>query len=112
MRRTRRTALFALAASAVLSAQDERTPGERRAPPLPPNSDEDVKLPNGKSQKNEIAKQEHEHALKDAEELVSVAQELREELKKSGNYVVSVSSVKKTEEIERLARKIRGRLKQ
>ncbi|MBV9406986.1 MAG: hypothetical protein JO211_16680, partial [Acidobacteriaceae bacterium] len=67
---------------------------------------------NGKSQKDAIAKQEHEHALKDAEDLVAVAQQLRDELQKSGDYVVSMSSVKKTEEIERLARRIRGRLKQ
>ncbi len=30
---------------------------------------------------------------------------------KAGNYVVPVASVKKTEEIEKLARRIRGRLK-
>jgi hypothetical protein len=32
-------------------------------------------------------------------------------LQRAGNYVVPVSSVKKTEEIEKLARRIRGRLK-
>ena len=103
---------MALAASALLAARGRQSQDDQRRPPLPPNPDEDTKLPNGKSQKNEIAKQEHEHALKDADDLVSMAQQLRDELEKSGDYVVSVSSVKKTEEIERLARRIRARLKQ
>ena len=109
MRSTRRAVLASLAASALCAAQEQE-----QAPqlPAPPNPNEDVKLPNGKSQKDEIAKQQHQQALKDANNLVEVAEQLRDELKNSGNYVVSVSSVRKTEEIERLARRIRGRLKQ
>lgn len=79
--------------------------------PIPPNPNEDTKLPNGKSQKDAIAKEDHEQALKDVNDLIGVAQQLRDELEKSGEHVVSISSLKKTEEIERLARKIRGRLK-
>ena len=37
-------------------------------------ADEDPQLPNGKSQKDAIAKQQHEQALKDADELVDTAQ--------------------------------------
>ena len=100
-----------LVASVVL-AQDpgQEDPRQQRLPRVP-NPDEDTKLPNGKSQKNEIAKQDHQQALKDAEDLVSMAEQLRDELKKAGDYVVPVASVKKTEEIEKLARRIRGRLK-
>lgn len=110
---TRRTALLALAASALVKteAQEPEDPRQRRLP-LPPNPDEDQKLPNGKSQKDAIAKQEHQQALKDTNDLIAVAQQLKDELQKAGDYVVPLSSVKKTEEIERLARKIRGRLKQ
>ncbi len=113
MRSTRRTALLALAASALVTAQEQEPPNERqRGLTLPPNPDEDQKLPNGKSQKDAIAKQEHEQALKDANDLIAVAQQLKAELQKAGDYVIPLSSVKKTEDIERLARKIRGRLKQ
>ncbi len=112
MNPTRRTALLAFAAPALAPANRQDQQEQPRTVPLPPNPDEDTKLPNGKSQKNEIAKQQHEQALKDANELVATAQQLRDDLRKSGDYVVSVSSVKKTEEIERLARRIRGRLKQ
>jgi hypothetical protein len=108
---TRRTALF-LSVLTPLVAQDaqQQTPDGRR--PLPDHQpDEDVRLPNGKSQKDAISKQAHEDALKDVESLIQLAENLRDELKHSGEYVVSVSSLKKTEEIEKLARHIRGKLK-
>jgi hypothetical protein len=112
---SRRSVLLSSFASALLCAQDQdgqQPPGNRRLTPLPnPSNPEDRKLPNGKSQNDAIAKQNHEQALKDANDLIAVAEHLRDELQKAGNYVVPVSSVKKTEEIEKLARRIRGRLK-
>jgi hypothetical protein len=98
------------ASAALLGKQQNPNPQNDRTL-VPPNPNDDVKLPNGKSQKDAIAKQDHEQALRDVDDLISVAQQLRDELQKSGEHVVSVSSLKKTEEIERLARKIRGRLK-
>ena len=76
-----------------------------------PEPNEDPRLPDGRSQKNAIAKQQHEQALKEADQLVSIAENLRDVLRKAGTYVVPVGSVKKTEEIEKLAKRIRGRLK-
>lgn len=111
MGRTRRSALFTLLLPGLVRAQAQDPQEQDRQLPLPPNSDEDRRLPNGKSQKDAIAKQEHQQMLKDANDLVAAAQQLRDELQKAGDYVVPVSSVKKTEEIERLARRIRGRLK-
>jgi Zn-dependent oligopeptidase len=84
-------------------------PNDRR--PKEPNPNEDPRLPDGRSQKNAIAKQQHEDALKDAERLVEAAQDLRDELQRAGTFVVPLGSVKKTEEIEKLAKRIRGRLK-
>jgi len=112
MGHTRRAVLLCAGASALLAAQDQsEQPPARHELPIP-KPDEDDRLPNGKSRKNEIAKQEHEQALKDTEELIAVAEQLKDELRKAGDYVVPLSSVKKTEEIEKLARRIRGRLKQ
>src|SRR5579863_10161884 len=110
---TRRTAMLSLVASAAALArqQERQDQQDDRRLPLPPNPNEDTKLPNGKSQKDLIAKEDHEQALKDVKELISIAEQLRNDLERSGEHVVSVSSVKKTEDIERLARKIRGRLK-
>ncbi len=108
MDHTRRAALFSLLASPL--AANPQKPYDRELP-VPRIPDEDPRLPNGKSQKNAMAKQNHEEALKDAEELVTTAQQLQDEIKKAGSYVVPVESLKKTEEIEKLARRIRGRLK-
>ena len=111
MRGTRRFALFSLLGSAIFAAgrQEIPNPNDRR-PTYPETDDDDKRLPNGKSQKDAIAKEQHEQALKDANDLVSIAEGLRDELQKAGNYVVPVGSVKKTEQIEKLAKKIRGRL--
>jgi hypothetical protein len=112
MRPSRRGAFLVFLAAGILGGADQDPQNQRRPLPIPPAPDEDTRLPDGKSQKNAIAKQQHEEALKDVNDLLAVAQELKDELQKAGNYVVPVSSVKKTEEIEKLARKIRGRLKQ
>jgi hypothetical protein len=47
----------------------------------------------------------------EANKLVELAGQLRNELQQAGSYVVPLSSVKKTQEIEKLARRIRGQLK-
>jgi hypothetical protein len=70
----------------------------------------DPRHPNGKSQKDAIAQSEHEKALKDVEELASPSNELRDDIKKIGNIVVPVSALKKTHEIEKLARRLRSHL--
>jgi len=111
MGRTRRHALLALLLSPAWSAQEQFPPDPRHSDPFPKHPEEDTKLPNGKSQKDAIAKYNHEQSLKDAEELIAAATSLRDELQKAGTYVVPLASVKKTEEIEKLARRIRGRLK-
>jgi hypothetical protein len=110
MDRTRRSMLLSVGASAVLAAQ-QQNPQQPQLPEIP-KPDEEDKMPDGKSRKNAIAKEEHEAALKDANQLIAVAQQLKDELEKAGEYVVPLSSVKRTEEIEKLARRIRGRLKQ
>jgi|SRR5579859_2464634 len=76
-----------------------------------PNDDSDPKLPDGRSQKTAIAKEDYQHSLDDAKELVKLAQSLQEELEKNDQYVVSVNTLRKTEDIEKLAKKIRSRLR-
>lgn len=80
-------------------------------PPFPPAHPEEERLPNGKSQKDAMAKEAYEKSLEDARELVKLAQALKDELEKRDAYVVSLSEIRKTEEIEKLAKRIRGRLK-
>jgi hypothetical protein len=76
-----------------------------------PKSDEPVRLPNGKLQRDEIIKADHERSIKDAGELLKLAEDLKIELEKNDAHVLSVGAVKKTEEIEKLAKRIRQRMK-
>jgi hypothetical protein len=88
---------------------------ENRPAPFPNVQDQDQnqvdpRYPNGKSQKDAIAQSEHEKALKDAEELALLSNELRDDIKKIGDFVVPVLALKKTHEIEKLARRLRSHL--
>jgi hypothetical protein len=79
--------------------------------PRPRPEQEDVKLPDGRSQREEILKAEHRKTIEDAAALVKLSEELKTELEKNERHVVSMKSIKQTEEIEKLAKRIRGRLK-
>lgn len=81
-------------------------------PDRPPVGEQpDVTLPNGKSQRAEILKAERKQNIKDAAQLVDLAKDLQEELEKNESYVLPLSALKKTDEIEKLAKRIRGRLR-
>jgi hypothetical protein len=80
---------------------------------LPPaaSQDEDVRLPSGKKQKDEILKSDYEQNVKDAQELITIARSFEEDLEKDDRYVLSLSSLKKLDDMEKLTKRIRGRLK-
>lgn len=81
-------------------------------PPLiPPKQHEDVKLPNGKSQTDEILKSDHDKNIDDVDAMIKLGQDLKASLEKNGSFVFSIGDVKKTEEIEKLAKRIRARMK-
>ena len=75
------------------------------------DQEEDVILPSGKSQKEEILKAEHQQNLKDAAELAELAEQLKIELEKNDRYILSMATLKKTDDIEKLAKRIRARLR-
>jgi hypothetical protein len=79
-------------------------------PPIIPASP-DVQLPNGKSQHEEIMKMEHKKNLEDSAAMAKLAQEVSEDLEKNDRYVVSIKTLKQLDEIEKLAKAVRGRLK-
>jgi hypothetical protein len=107
--------LFALAfltSGCAFFARSQQDPSPQfpdTEPPEMPRRDD--RLPNGKSRSDAIAQSEHKKALQEADQLVDMARNLKSELDKAGSYVVPVNAVRTTEEIEKLARKIRGRLK-
>ena len=78
--------------------------------PRPPDS-EDTRLPNGKLQRDEILKADYQKSLEDSRELCKLADDLKADLEKNDRYVLSIPTLKKTEEIEKIARRIRDRMK-
>ena len=73
--------------------------------------EEDVILPSGKSQKEEILKAEHRQNIKDAADLAELAEQLKIDLEKDDRYILSMATLKKTDDIEKLAKRIRARLR-
>ncbi len=68
-------------------------------------------LPNGKSQRAEILKAERLQNIKDAAQLADLAKELQQDIEKNESYVLSLGTLKKTDEIEKLVKRIRGRMR-
>ncbi|MEZ5352997.1 MAG: hypothetical protein R2762_10210 [Bryobacteraceae bacterium] len=64
-----------------------------------------------RSQVEAILKSDREKSLEDAADLLKLAEDLKIDLEKNDRHVLSVSAFKKTEEIEKLAKRIRGRMK-
>jgi hypothetical protein len=104
----RRSALVLSFAAVSCLALAQR--GETRSP-SPTEDQTDVRLPNGKLQRDEILKAEREQNLKDAAQLADLAEQLKQELEKNDRYVFSISTLKKIDEIEKLVKKIRSRLR-
>ena len=73
--------------------------------------EDDVILPNGKSQRDEILKAEYQQNIKDAADLAELAEQLKIDLVKNDRYVLSMATLKKTDDIEKLAKRIRARLR-
>jgi hypothetical protein len=104
-----------LAATAICAAALCITAAPQRGGQLPdgPQIDTappDNKLPNGKSQRDEILKAERKQNLKDAADLVALTQQLQQDLEKNESYVFSLNTLKKTDDIEKLVKKIRSRM--
>jgi|SRR5579864_1860163 len=99
----------ALALAALFGFALAQEPTDR--PPAPSTERADVRLPNGKSQRDEILKAEREQNIKDAARLADLVDELKQALEKEDRFVFSIATVKKAEDIEKLAKKIRSRMR-
>jgi hypothetical protein len=85
--------------------------GQATAHPPIADPQQDVTLPNGKSQRAEILKSEREQNIKEAAQLVEMAKDLQQDIEKNESYVLSLATLKKTDEIEKLVKRIRTRLR-
>jgi len=69
------------------------------------------KLPNGKTQSEEILKADHAKSLADLKQITELSESLAADMERDTQHVLSLNSIKKVEEIERLAHRIRGRMR-
>ena len=56
-------------------------------------------------------KQDHKKNLEDSATMARLSEEVNEDLEKDDRFVMSLKTLKKLDEIEKLAKGIRGRLK-
>ena len=70
-----------------------------------------VRLPSGRLQQEEILKAEHEKNINDVAQLIKLAEELQDEMLKNDRHVLSLGSLKKADEIEKLIKRVRSRMK-
>jgi len=82
-------------------------------PPLPPTDQpDDVRLPNGKKQIDEILKSDRDKSIDDVKQLIEAAQALQKDLEqKDSQQLLNLNDIHRTEEIEKLAKRIRGRIR-
>ena len=70
-----------------------------------------VVLPSGKLQHDEVIKMEHQKTIEDAAQLLKLSQEVKDDFDQTGLYAVSAKTLKKLDDIDKLARGMRARIK-
>lgn len=69
------------------------------------------RLPDGRDRNEAILKADHETTMKDLATMRTLLREVRTDLEKNDRHVLSLQALKKLEEIEKISKKIRGRIK-
>ena len=82
---------------------------QRPARDLPDDEKTGVRLKH--QQIEELLKQDRAKSIEDAGQMMKLSEELKAELEKNDKSVLSVAALRKAEEIEKLAKRIRGRLR-
>ncbi len=93
----------------LLPAQQEQLPVQQHSTTDP--APEEVRLPSGKLQREEILKYDYKKSLDDARALSKLADELKLDMEKNDYNVLSLATLKKVDEIDKLAKRIHDRLK-
>src|SRR4051794_7399474 len=104
MKPSRRATLLSLLASCAVASQQQHPEIMNIPPPMPTGG------ARSKS-KEKIAEEDRAEAMKEAEELVKIAEQLRDGLKGSGVYIVTLDSLRTAKKAEKLSRRIQTLLK-
>lgn len=102
---------IALAEEAAWSQQRRQLPGQPPAGRIPPVISGETTPPPPPSISRKMLRASFEQLQKEVAELAELAAALKEEINQANEDVMPLSSVKKAEEIEKLAKKIQGRIK-
>lgn len=88
--------------------------GRTATSPMPAGTateEPEVKLPNGRSRNEAILREDHARNLKDAADLTALSQSLQADLEKEDRHVLSLQTLKKLDEIDKLTRRMRARMR-
>ncbi|MBI2687640.1 MAG: hypothetical protein HYX27_15120 [Acidobacteria bacterium] len=103
----RRTAFFPVICLCLCA---QGPPPERPGSPRLDNP-EILRTPDGRNRTELILKADHEASLKDLDAMRKLIDDVKIEMEKNDRHVLSVSTLKKLDDIEKLSKKIRGRMK-
>ena len=70
-----------------------------------------IRLPNGHLQTDAILKAEYEQNVKDARELTALSKSIELDFDKNDQNILSVGLLKKLDDVEKIARRIQGRVR-
>jgi hypothetical protein len=98
-------------AARLLPAQSMGQPNPHQEQMPVPGIPDDTHLPNGKLQRDEILKADYEQNLKDARALIDEAKSFELDLEKSDRYVLSLGLLKKLDDIDKMTKRIRNRMR-
>ncbi len=76
-----------------------------------PDTPEILRTPDGRNRTEMILKADHEASLKDIEAVRKLVEDVKIDMEKNDRHILSVATLKKLDEIEKLTKRIRGRMK-
>lgn len=76
-----------------------------------PGVPDDIRLPNGKLQRDAILKADYDENIKDARNLIDLTKSFELDLEKSDQYTLSLGLLKKLDDIDRITKRIRNRMR-
>ena len=110
VRRTLLKAASAALAGSFLSSAQVPVYSHPQVPRPPDVLPGDLGPPNGK-QREEILKQDYKSNLKDARELIDLTKKFELDLEKSDSNALSLGLLKKLDDIDKITKRIRGRMR-
>ena len=103
--------LAGLVGQPLWSQQRRPLPGQPPGGRIPPVISGETTPPPPPSISRKMLRASYEQLQKDVAELADLAVALKEEINQTNEDVMPLSAVKKAEEIEKLAKKVQGRIK-